>query len=237
MKNNSSSFVIPAEEAADAVVVWKLQALGGPTANTHGIKPASKGATLSSHSLRRREEEQQAAALAHAEAIEQRVRDAYAQGALAGRQDAVQTLQAEFAARQAQIAPIIRAVQQEVDMLDERVANQVLRLALAVARQVVRAELQIEPQHFVDLVKEGLSQISDQATRIALHVNAADAELVRHDLGDIDSRLSITSDPTITPGGCRFVTSHGDIDATVEARLDAIRTPLGLDTAATEDRG
>lgn len=234
MKNSSSSFVIPAEDAADAVVVWKLQALGGASANTHNRTPASKAATLSGHSLRKREEEQRAAAIAQAEAIEQRVRDAYAQGVAAGRQEAAQVLQAEFAARQAQIAPIIRQVQHEADMLDARVADQVLQLALAVARQVVRAELQLEPQHFVDLVREGLGQISEQATRITLHVSAADADLVRHDLGDIDNRLNIVEDPAITPGGCRFVTSHGDVDATIEARFDAIRTPLRAATIPTE---
>jgi len=58
-------------------------------------------------------------------------------------------------------------------------------------------------------------------------VNPADASLVRDEVAEHDPRIVVVEDPAITSGGCVFKTAHGEIDATIERRMQAIAHPLG----------
>lgn len=225
MKNNSSKRIIPAEELGNASV-WKLQALSGTAARARGIDAGDLA-----HQGVRGQHRTPGAAQVTATALEQSVQDAYARGFAAGQAEAEASLRAEFAARERLLAPIVESTRHAAAALDERISQHVLAFALAVASHVVRAELSIEPRHFIDLVREGLGMIGDGVARIAIHVNPADASLVREDLGDFDPRIVVVEDAGISSGGCRFVSAHGEIDATLEKRLQAVALPLGVPAA------
>ena len=117
--------------------------------------------------------------------LDRRVREALARGFEDGYAQADAAVRAEFAARERLLAPIVESARQAAATLDERVAQHVLDLALAIAAQVVRSDLAVAPRHFVELVHEGLGLIAEgtEARRVGVaHAPAAVVRRRREDL-------------------------------------------------------
>lgn len=116
-----------------------------------------------------------------------------------------------------------------LDSLDFRLADEVLSLALDVARQVVAGELAARPERILDVVKLALRQMAETTREARLLLNPEDAQLVRPILNELldKSRLRIVEDMRIVRGGCLIETPQGDLDATLQARWRQVISVLG----------
>lgn len=116
-----------------------------------------------------------------------------------------------------------------LDALDFRLADQVLNLALDVAKQVVAGELAARPERILDVVKLALRQMAETTREARLLLNPEDAHLVRPILSDLldKSRLRIVEDARIVRGGCLIETPQGDLDATLQTRWRQVISALG----------
>lgn len=116
--------------------------------------------------------------------------------------------------------------------LDEQVEGELVLLAVAIAKQVVRRELKIDPGQIVATVKSAVGALPSASRDIVLHLHPDDAELVKSALSLVDSsaQWKIVDDPLITRGGCRVTSEFSVVDATVEKRLaQAVAKVLGDD--------
>jgi flagellar assembly protein FliH len=112
---------------------------------------------------------------------------------------------------------------------EEQLAPQLLSLAIAVARQIVRREIATDPAAIVPVMREAFDQLTGSETGKQLFLNPADVELVRAHLSE-DAGTSpwrIVEDPRVEAGGCRIATRESDIDATVETRWRRTVAALG----------
>jgi flagellar assembly protein FliH len=116
-----------------------------------------------------------------------------------------------------------------LDSLDFRLADQVLNLALDVARQVIAGELAARPERILDVVNLALRQMAETTREARLLLNPEDAQLVRHILNDLldRSRLRIVEDARIVRGGCLIETLQGDLDVTLQTRWRQVISVLG----------
>jgi len=116
-----------------------------------------------------------------------------------------------------------------LDALDFRLADQVLNLALDVAKQVVAGELAARPERILDVVRLALRQMAETTREARLLLNPEDAHLVRPILSDLldKSRLRIIEDVRIVRGGCLIETPQGDLDATLQTRWRQVISVLG----------
>jgi flagellar assembly protein FliH len=116
-----------------------------------------------------------------------------------------------------------------LDALDFRLADEVLSLALDVAKQVVAGELAARPERILDVVKLALRQMAETTREARLLLNPEDAQLVRPILNEMldKSRLRIVEDMRIVRGGCLIETPQGDLDATLQARWRQVISVLG----------
>lgn len=116
-----------------------------------------------------------------------------------------------------------------LDSLDFRIADQVLSLALDVAKQVIAGELAARPEHILDVVNLALRQMAESTREARLLLNPEDAQLVRHILNDLldRSRLRIVEDARIVRGGCLIETLQGDLDVTMQTRWRQVISVLG----------
>lgn len=120
---------------------------------------------------------------------------------------------------------------------ESEVADDLLALALDIARQVVRQALTTEPQHILTLVHELLRMepTLSGTPRLLMHVD--DAALVQQHLAD-DLHAAgwrIRTDLSIQRGGCRVHAASGALDATLETRWQRVAAAFGAGVpAATE---
>ncbi|MBP1150435.1 MULTISPECIES: flagellar assembly protein FliH [unclassified Methylocaldum] len=125
-------------------------------------------------------------------------------------------------------ASLAQRLQELIDCLSEplaevgdRVEQELVALAIAVAKQLIRRELKTEPGEIIAVVREAMAILPSSARKIALHLHPDDAELIRSTLAldELGPRWKVVEDPLLTRGGCRVTTDTSYIDATVEKRL------------------
>ena len=162
-----------------------------------------------------------------AEDIERIHQTAHQQGYQAGYQEGQAKVRNE-ADRLARAAAKLDAALLE---LDSGVADELLALALEVARQVVRRETSAHPDALLDVVREALGQLPHQHAAIYLHPE--DASLLRSYLGDQLAHAGhrIHEDLKLARGDCVLEAGGSHLDASVTTRWRRVLESLGLDNA------
>jgi len=166
------------------------------------------------------------------ERLRQRAREdgyeaGYTAGEVAGRESGQAAVQAE-AARLRQAADSLDTSFAE---LNQHVADELLALAIEIARQVVRKELTVQADAIVDIVREALEQIPYQ--HASIYLNPGDASLIRTHMGDGLSHAGhrLYEDPKLNPGDCLLESGGSLVDGSVATRWKRVLENLGLSSA------
>lgn len=151
---------------------------------------------------------------------EQARREGFEQGKKEGREAGAR----EFAERIQHLQRLITTLDQPLEELDEAVEQQLAKLSMIVARQLVRRELKAEPEQVIGVVRDALAALPLNARNVRLSLHPEDAALVREALSlqQGEASIQLVEDPVQVRGGCRVLTESSQIDATVESRLNAI---------------
>jgi flagellar assembly protein FliH len=144
--------------------------------------------------------------------------------------------QAGYAAGAADAQSIVRltqALDAELGKVDQQISQDLLALALEIAKQMVHQALAIKPELLLNVVNEAIASLPhfNQGAHLTMH--PADAELVRRQIGDqlSHSGWKIFEDAKIERGGCRVETAHSQIDATLATRWKYIAASIGEDNS------
>jgi flagellar assembly protein FliH len=162
----------------------------------------------------------------------------YAEGREAGMAaagQAQQAAQAKLDERVQQLGSILDFLARPLADVDAQVQRQLALLAAAIARQVVRREIRLQPGDIIGVIRDTVSLLPVTAREVRVHLNPEDATLVRSRLAEVASERawSITEDPILPRGGCRVTSENSSIDAQVESRLGAaIAAVLGDERSA-----
>lgn len=124
---------------------------------------------------------------------------------------------------------------EELSRLRESLANNsrqdMLRLVMAVAEQIIRREIAADPAVVMTIIENAL-QSSVRADQYRIRINPDDLEKVNEKkplfLASISGlkNLSIEADASVSAGGCRVDSDLGEVDATIETQLEAIQQVL-----------
>jgi flagellar assembly protein FliH len=193
--------------------LWTAPDVGGPI-------PAQKMATVGGLADLQAE--------AHKEAFEQGL----AEGREAGR--------AEVRAQVDRLAGMFYDLAKPFEVLDAEVERELLTLAMALARQIVRRELKADPTQIIGIIREAIAALPVAARDVRVHLHPEDAAVVRQHLAPTESERAwaIVEDPVMARGGCQITTATSRIDARLETRLGAILSDLlGTERHAVGLRG
>jgi flagellar biosynthesis/type III secretory pathway protein FliH len=112
-----------------------------------------------------------------------------------------------------------------------------VELSLRLAEKVIAGTLSAQPERVVDVVRGALRCLVDRE-RVIVQVNTLDLELVREAveplasaLGGIDS-LEVQEDRRVSRGGARVRSAAGEVDATIETKLERAREVLESELGA-----
>ncbi|MGZ5006748.1 MAG: flagellar assembly protein FliH [Methylobacter sp.] len=127
---------------------------------------------------------------------------------------------------------LLKSLSEPFKRLDEEVEKELVKLVIAIATQMIRREIKLDPGQIVAVVRESINVLPLASQKISLKLHPEDAELVRSalSLDEMSPSWTIVEDPLITRGGCEVDTEVSHVDATLEHRLAAvIATLLGGD--------
>jgi flagellar assembly protein FliH len=144
--------------------------------------------------------------------------------------------EARAAAEAARLATLARDFGAAIEGLERELADRVLDLALDIAKQMLRSDVNARREALLPVVREAMRCLPENTQRMQLQLNPADVELVRGRIGD-ELNLGgwiIVEDHRIEPGGCRIAAPSGDIDATLPTRWRKIIATLGRETPWNE---
>jgi flagellar assembly protein FliH len=154
-------------------------------------------------------------------------------GASAARREQ-QVLLADLERRVQSVGAVLDCLAQPLHQLDAEVERQLVLLAGAIARQVVRREIRAQPDQIVAVIRETVALLPAATRDVRVHLHPDDAALLRERLREpgAEAAWSIVEDPVLSRGGCRVTTENSTIDARVEQRLGAaIAAVLGDERA------
>lgn len=120
---------------------------------------------------------------------------------------------------------------QERERLLTETAVQVAELALLIARRVIARELSLDPMLVRELVREGIEALG-QHDRVVVRVGngfAATRELLEEEMRLEGNRVEVRVDPSLGEYGCVVETNLGQVDESIESRLQTLLLALNPD--------
>src|SRR3954469_6337776 len=164
-----------------------------------------------------------------ADEINRALETAHAQGVAEGHAAGFAEGCAQIAADQEALRAAAAALAADRAELADRTERAAVELALRIAEQVVRASLVAQPELVVDNVAGALRRLLDRE-RVLVLVHPDDLEIVREALGPLTEELGggfeAQAERRVSRGSAVLRTVDGEIDATVEAKLQRVREVL-----------
>jgi flagellar assembly protein FliH len=166
-----------------------------------------------------------------AEAYQEAYEQGLAEGREAGR-DEVRT-QVE------RLAGMFYDLAKPFEALDQQVEQELLSLALALARHIVRRELKTDPTQIIGIIREAIAALPVAAREVRVHLHPEDAAVAREHLAPTESERAWTliEDPVMARGGCQVTTLTSRVDMRLETRLGALLSELLGTERADPTRG
>ena len=176
-------------------------------------------------------------------ALREQVRaDAYAEGREAGHREGHEAGYAEgklkgettaekLGREQAEhLASVVMQLEKQIDALDDSVADELLAMALEVARKLVQQVHDVHPEIIVDVIREALGHMPVQHS--AIHLHPDDASLARLYAGEQLAHAGhrIHESAALARGDVMLESGGSHLDATLSSRWRRVVETLGNDT-------
>jgi flagellar assembly protein FliH len=177
---------------------------------------------------------------------EARLKAAFEAGLRRGAHDATRHIEDRLAAEAAvlgtdlarRIEAVTEALGAELEAVRARSAEQVVGLAVEIARRVVGDTLSVHPESIVPIVQEALASLVETNASVVLRMHPSDLGPVRAQLETLLTRrrIELQADPCISPGGCLLTSADAAVDATLQARWSRVLASIGRPSGQTPAR-
>jgi len=195
------------KDRSGAYQPWKLTALEGNT-----VKKAT------GDPQQRAKDEAERVKVIHQRAYRDGYEAGYSKGASMASAEAVR------------LAELVERAGEEMAALEHGVAEELVRLALTLARTMMRESLKVHPELVQAVVRETVHDVPPFGQGMRLRLNPEDAKLLDlHLKKELGAEWMIIEDTSMTRGGCRIESTAGEIDATMEARWHKLCAALAQD--------
>ncbi|MDP2879863.1 MAG: flagellar assembly protein FliH [Sulfuricella sp.] len=167
-----------------------------------------------------------------AEEVENIHQQAYQEGFAAGYREGKGKVDAELA----RLAQLMSVLDGALNQFDETLTQNLLSLALDVAKQMLREALRVRPELVLPVIREAVNSLPQASQHPHLKLHPEDAALVRSLMADELNHFhwKLIEDGRVERGGCRVETTNSEIDATMENRWKRILVALGSEGAWLE---
>ncbi|AQS59822.1 FliH/SctL family protein [Desulforamulus ferrireducens] len=144
-----------------------------------------------------------------------------------GWQEGIHAAEAEAETIRQQAREVLRQAQEVYKRTLDQMEPQIVDLAVDIAERVLMTQLAVEPRTIMEIAKECIELVKNRPF-INVYVNQVDFGIVEEGKNQLlqglpgKVELNILVDNGIEPGGCRFETDQGQVDATLETRWQEV---------------
>lgn len=133
-------------------------------------------------------------------------------------------------------AELVESLNGELLRQDERLARELLDLALAVARQMLRVSLRTKEGLVLEVIKEAINSLPAMSGHLRIVIHPDDQRVVSDFVAAEHLHLSarVVADSRVERGGFRIETNHSEMDGELPIRWQEIIDCLGTDSAWLE---
>jgi len=161
----------------------------------------------------------------HQQAHEEGYQAGLSEGAEAARTQREAVLAEEVRRLQALLEPVSEAVRE----FEQSVSEELLALALEIARQMLRQSMAVKPELIMPIIRGAIESLPQNTPHPHLHLHPEDAALVRAGMAAeiAQGGWKVIEDQRVARGGCRIETPVSEVDATAENRWKRIAAAFG----------
>jgi len=136
-----------------------------------------------------------------------------------------------------QIGTLVENFDGEMRALEDEMAASIARIAVELARQVVRSELEQRPELIARVAHDAVEALQLSARHVRVRVHPDDYPLVRDGAGEeMQAReAQLIPDPEVPRGGVKVDADIASVDATIATRWQQAVSAIGQ-TSIWEDR-
>jgi flagellar assembly protein FliH len=220
------SSVLPKEQQS-AYQRWEMASFGDDRPSQAKRDRDAAAANSASDAVSAARAEQQIAS-----ALEQARLEGYAIGLEQGRSTGLEQGRAQAAQEQLHLQRLGETFGAEMAQADEVIAQDMLDLALDIAKAMLKTTLAVRPERVVPIVSEAIRYLPSLQQPALLFVNPEDALLVRRQIGEELAKAGwrIVEEAQLERGGCRIETASNQIDASAPTRWQRIAAALGKES-------
>lgn len=165
-----------------------------------------------------------------AKGLEAGRREGLEQGRVEAKAELRETLEHEVQPATECIREICRELTDHWEQLARSARGELLELALAVARAVIRREVGVDSRSAVEscLTAAAAQVVAD--SRLTIEIHPSDREAIEAHLADTSGSLAncpafvIVERNDLSRGGCRLVTNTSSVDRTIETQLEVLES-------------
>jgi flagellar assembly protein FliH len=165
--------------------------------------------------------------LVEREAWEHGYKDGHVEGVRKGEAELAKRI-AEVNVKIAALDAILGTLARPLEDLDSQIESELTRLALAIAKHLVRRELKIDPSQIIGIIRSTVALLPLASRNIKVHLHPDDAAVVREKLAQPqgEQQWHLSEDPLMARGGCRVTSDNSSIDARFETAVAAALSGL-----------
>ncbi|MBY0474577.1 MAG: flagellar assembly protein FliH [Nitrosomonas sp.] len=153
------------------------------------------------------------------------------QGQAAGYAEGREVAEIEVKVEIARIQSLLTKLSQDLQNMDQQVADSLLDLSIALARKLVTEALKLKPDLIIPIVQEALRNLPQSMQHPRLYLNPEDAKLVATHLNEQaeQDNWCIREDEQLSRGGCRIEADGSEINGSMEIRWHKALSAIGHD--------
>lgn len=182
-------------------------------------------------------EEEVAAIIRHAK--EEGYAAGLQEGNTAGYAEGRRIAETEVKAEAARVQALLSKLDQDLHEMDQRIADNLLDLAVALAKKIVTQALELKPELIIPIVQEAIRNLPNAMQHPRLYLHPDDAKLVAMHLNDRmeQDNWCIREDEQLSRGGCRIEAGGCEINGNLEVRWQRVLSAIGQNDGWLEKKG
>lgn len=208
-----SNVVIPKEQLS-AYERWEMSSIG----HGHSAPKAAQARDSKPSELTER----------LAQLTENARQEGYAIGLQQGYAEGNQQARQEHGVNQEAITHIANSMQVALEVNQEQISQDLLRLALDIAKSMLKSSMEVNRAVVIPVVLDAMQALPYVQKPAKIIVNPDDAAIIRQELAEeIKGTWQVVENAEIERGGCRLETGANQVDATNAVRWKRINEALG----------